>query len=148
MPGQGGRSGGLCVQVRWTTATRPDPSWRANKTSSQSCRRARVFTGKPNSGCPTESSRFNSRSIPATCPESLTGCQGTSQSTLGCPHRQTCSQPTKTVVTATTWAPHGPCPSVVILDPNRTIAVRTNLIDRQSIRVFKECDERWPGMFG
>jgi hypothetical protein len=36
----------------------------------------------------------------------------------------------------------------VILYPNRTAAVRTFLIDRQAIRVFKERDERWSSMIG
>jgi hypothetical protein len=36
----------------------------------------------------------------------------------------------------------------MVLDPNRPVAVRTFLIDRQAIRVFKECDERRPSMFG
>ncbi len=78
--GQGGNSGGMRVQVRWTTATRPSST--ANSTSSQSCRRARVRTGNPNSGCPAPSSRCSSRSMPATCAGStVTKCQGTSHST-------------------------------------------------------------------
>jgi hypothetical protein len=53
----------------------------------------------------------------------------------------------KAVGTATAWASHGPRPSV-IHDPNRAVAIRTLLIDRQAIRMFKERDERWTSMFG
>jgi hypothetical protein len=36
----------------------------------------------------------------------------------------------------------------VILDPDRTMTIRTLLVDGQAIRMFEKCDERWSSMFG
>lgn len=36
----------------------------------------------------------------------------------------------------------------MILDPNRTVTVRTHLIDLQTIRVFEGSDDRWSSIFG